>query len=164
MLHVQIGTFQTVTEVPEITSSAILRQELKKIASMVREHVSETDINARDDSSDPFAQIEYSMINGILGTLDPHSILLPPVDSRQMDEDNKGEFGGLGITIVSREGRLTVEYPLKDTPAEREGLGRMTILFALTGKRPSICRWKKLSGNLEDLSGHQSSSTLCVKG
>ena len=39
-----------------------------------------------------------------------------------MDEDNKGEFGGLGITIVSREGRLTVEYPLKDTPAEREGL------------------------------------------
>ena len=29
MLHVQIGTFQTVTEVPEITSSAILRQELK---------------------------------------------------------------------------------------------------------------------------------------
>ena len=40
---------------------------------MVREHVSETDINARDDSSDPFAQIEYSMINEILGTLDPHS-------------------------------------------------------------------------------------------
>ena len=39
-----------------------------------------------------------------------------------MDEDNKGEFGGLGITIVDRGGKLTVEYPLKDTPAERQGL------------------------------------------
>ena len=45
MLHVQIGTFQTVTEVPPLTNSASLRRELSKIAVMIKEHVDVDDVS-----------------------------------------------------------------------------------------------------------------------
>jgi len=66
--------------------------------------------------------IEYALMNGMLGTLDPHSVYIAPEQYREMSITNKGHFGGLGITIGIREGRLTILYPLKDTPAWRAGL------------------------------------------
>lgn len=67
--------------------------------------------------------IEYALMNGMLSTLDPHSVYIDPESYKEMSITNKGHFGGLGITIGIREGRLTILYPLKDTPAWRAGLG-----------------------------------------
>ncbi len=66
--------------------------------------------------------IEYALMNGMLSTLDPHSIYINPESYKEMSITNKGHFGGLGITIGIRERRLTILYPLKDTPAWRAGL------------------------------------------
>ncbi|MEM9114134.1 MAG: MXAN_5808 family serine peptidase [Myxococcota bacterium] len=66
--------------------------------------------------------IEYAAINGALSTLDPHSVLLQPEAFAEMKTSTKGEFGGLGIVISIRDGRLTVISPLADTPAARAGL------------------------------------------
>ena len=52
--------------------------------------------------------VEYLLLNGVLSALDPHSILLPPVEAAEMEVDNQGEFGGLGIEISLQEGQLTV--------------------------------------------------------
>jgi carboxyl-terminal processing protease len=119
---VQIGAFQTVLEVGPIQTRRGLQRELEQIAVLIREHLAESDIPNVPEEYSPYAEVEYALVNGVLDTLDPHSLLLPPEASREMDVDNQGEFGGLGITIVLREGRLTIEYPLKDTPAERAGL------------------------------------------
>jgi carboxyl-terminal processing protease len=69
-----------------------------------------------------FKEIEYSAINGLLNTLDPHSVLLRPEVYREMDLGTKGHFGGLGIVISIRDGALTVISPLEGTPAHRAGL------------------------------------------
>jgi carboxyl-terminal processing protease len=66
--------------------------------------------------------IEYALMNGMLKTLDPHSVYIDPDSYQEMSIQNKGHFGGLGITIGIREERLTVLYPLKETPAWRAGL------------------------------------------
>ncbi len=66
--------------------------------------------------------VEYAMMNGMLRTLDPHSFFIDPVAYREMESEQEGHFGGLGITIGIRDGRLTVLYPLADTPAWRAGL------------------------------------------
>ena len=66
--------------------------------------------------------IEYAAINGALSTLDPHSVLLQPEAFAEMKTSTKGEFGGLGIVISIRDGKLTVISPLADTPAARAGL------------------------------------------
>ena len=66
--------------------------------------------------------IEYAAINGMLKTLDPHSFLLRPEIYKEMTLSTKGHFGGLGIVISIREGKLTVIAPLEDTPAWRAGI------------------------------------------
>ncbi|MBN2801144.1 MAG: PDZ domain-containing protein [Deltaproteobacteria bacterium] len=122
LLHAEIGDFRTAYEVQPIRTRKELMAQLKVAAELLNDHLTAADIPSVEDGAPPFAEIEYAMINGVLSTLDPHSIFLPPKASSEMDMENEGEFGGLGITIVLREGKLTVEYPMKDTPAERAGL------------------------------------------
>lgn len=66
--------------------------------------------------------IEYAAINGMLSTLDPHSVLLKPESFNEMRLSTRGEFGGLGIVISIRDGGLTVVSPIEDTPAARAGI------------------------------------------
>ncbi|HET8939016.1 MAG TPA: MXAN_5808 family serine peptidase [Polyangiales bacterium] len=69
-------------------------------------------------------EVEYSAINGMLRTLDPHSVLLEPDEYSEMQLSTKGEFGGLGIVISIRDGQLTVIRPMEGTPAYLAGLKR----------------------------------------
>ncbi|MEZ4270540.1 MAG: MXAN_5808 family serine peptidase [Myxococcota bacterium] len=66
--------------------------------------------------------IEYAAINGMLSTLDPHSILLKPDSFDEVKLSTKGEFGGLGIVISIRDAALTIVSPIQGTPASRVGL------------------------------------------
>jgi carboxyl-terminal processing protease len=66
--------------------------------------------------------IEYAAVNGLLGTLDPHSVLLEPKMYREMRLATKGEFGGLGFVIAMRDGNLTVVRVIKNTPAAKAGI------------------------------------------
>lgn len=113
LLHVAVGSYTTTLELREISSSSAMLDEFARVASIL-------DAELSDDVPKP--EVEYALINGVLGTLDPHSVLLPPAAAEDMDVENSGEFGGLGITITNREGRLTVDYPLPDTPAWEAGL------------------------------------------
>ena len=67
-------------------------------------------------------EIEYAAVNGMLQTLDPHSVLLRPELYREMKLTTKGEFGGLGFVIQMKEGNLTVVKVLPKTPAFRAGI------------------------------------------
>ena len=72
--------------------------------------------------------VEYAAINGALSTLDPHSVLLKPEAFAEMKTSTKGEFGGLGIVISVRDGKLTIISPLDGTPASRAGLRAMDVI------------------------------------
>jgi len=67
-------------------------------------------------------KVEYAAVNGMLATLDPHSILMDPEQARDMDVSTSGKFGGLGIVIKMVDRKLTVVRPIKDTPAWRAGV------------------------------------------
>jgi len=112
-LQVSVGPFSTTLLVQPITGYEAYCAELRQVATVLQAHLS-------DEVELPY--IEYAMINGALATLDPHSLLLPPEAAREMDVDNQGEFGGLGIEIVMQDGKLIVKAPMDDTPAERAGL------------------------------------------
>jgi carboxyl-terminal processing protease len=64
----------------------------------------------------------YGAIKGMLETLDPHSSFLPPNMYKEMQEETKGRFEGLGIEITMKEGVLTVVSPIEDTPAFKAGI------------------------------------------
>ena len=61
-------------------------------------------------------------IDGMLATLDPHSNYLPPEPFKEMNVQISGSFGGLGIELTIRDGKLTVVAPIEGTPAERAGI------------------------------------------
>ncbi|HZZ83884.1 MAG TPA: MXAN_5808 family serine peptidase [Anaeromyxobacteraceae bacterium] len=67
-------------------------------------------------------EIEYAATNGMLSTLDPHSMLLDPKMFKEMKLQTKGEFGGLGFVIGMKDGNLTVMKVLKGTPAQKGGV------------------------------------------
>src|SRR5690606_10383852 len=64
----------------------------------------------------------YGAIKGMLATLDPHTIFLPPEEYDEMKTDTSGEFGGLGLEVEVRDERLQVVAPIDDTPASRAGI------------------------------------------
>ncbi len=67
-------------------------------------------------------RIEYAGLNGLLQSLDPHSVLLAPEVNKEFRLSAHGSFGGLGIVIGVRDGELTVISPLEGTPAYRAGI------------------------------------------
>ncbi len=61
-------------------------------------------------------------INGMLGSLDPHSIYLNPRSFEDVQIQTRGEFGGLGIEVTMENGLVKVIAPIDDTPAQRAGI------------------------------------------
>jgi carboxyl-terminal processing protease len=61
-------------------------------------------------------------INGMLASLDPHSVYMAADSFKEMQISTTGAFGGLGIEITIKEGKLTVISPIEDTPAFRAGV------------------------------------------
>ncbi len=61
-------------------------------------------------------------INGMLSSLDPHSGFMNQSDYADLEEQTKGEFGGLGMEVSSDNGLVRVTSPIDDTPAYKAGI------------------------------------------
>jgi len=86
------------------------------------------------EETDP-VQLSKEAINGILESLDPYSDFLEKVDFKQLEDDTKGEFGGLGIAIsLVKEYPTIMEYPIEDTPADKLGLRAGDAIVEVEGK------------------------------
>lgn len=69
-----------------------------------------------------FKKLIYGAIKGMMNTLDDYSQFLDPEAFRDITEETRGEFGGIGIEIGVRDGVLTVIAPMEDTPAAAAGI------------------------------------------
>lgn len=67
-------------------------------------------------------EVIENAIDGMLTALDPHSSYLRPEDFEGLQEQTKGEFGGLGIEVTMEKGLVKVVAPIEDTPAYEAGL------------------------------------------
>jgi carboxyl-terminal processing protease len=105
--------------IDEVTTLWSVNLKLREVFRFLERHLPRPE--------DP-RSIEYAAINGALSTLDPHSVLLKPEAFAEMKTSTKGEFGGLGIVISVREGRLTIISPLDGTPASRAGLSAGDVI------------------------------------
>ena len=63
-----------------------------------------------------------SAIEGMLGSLDPHSTFLNNEELSELKIQTKGEFGGLGIEVTLENGFVKVISPIDDTPASKAGI------------------------------------------
>jgi carboxyl-terminal processing protease len=61
-------------------------------------------------------------VRGMVGSLDPHSALLPPEAFKELQIDTHGEFTGIGIHVTMRNNLVTVISPIEGTPAYKAGI------------------------------------------
>ncbi len=73
-------------------------------------------------------------IQGMLHSLDPHSMYLPPESFESLQDDAKGEFSGIGIVITLHKEMLTVVSPIEGTPAHKVGIKPKDIIIKIDGK------------------------------
>lgn len=67
-------------------------------------------------------ELVEAAIEGMLGSLDPHSTFLNNEELSELKVQTKGEFGGLGIEVTLENGFVKVISPIDDTPASRAGI------------------------------------------
>ena len=77
--------------------------------------------------------LEYEAIQGLLSALDPHSALMTPREARELKVSVKGNFGGVGVVIAKKKGRLVVMSSIDGTPAQRAGLRAGDVILAVDG-------------------------------
>ncbi len=74
-------------------------------------------------------------LNGMLQSLDPHSVYLNAEDYKSLQEVTSGEFYGVGIEITNNEnGQLMIVAPIDDTPGDRAGLKSGDLILAVDGQ------------------------------
>jgi len=112
---VRVDAAEQSFQIGDVDSPWTLSSKLKSILKFVQSNV---------HPGQDIREIEYAATNGMLSTLDSHSVLLNPEMAREMELSTSGEFGGLGIVIGIRKGKLSILKPMKGTPAHRAGLKR----------------------------------------
>jgi carboxyl-terminal processing protease len=75
-----------------------------------------------DDNKTSYHDLVYAAMKGMLASLDPHSQFMEPDDFRDMQDDTRSRFNGLGIEVSSKNGVLTVVTAMEDTPAAKAGI------------------------------------------
>lgn len=114
-----------------------------------------------DESKTGYTELAHSALRGMLDQLDPHSQFMDAKSFKNMQEDTRSEFGGLGVVVTERNGVLTVINPMEDTPGFKAGLLPGDQILKINGETTD-----KLDVNaaVEKLRGRAGESvTLTVK-
>ncbi|NEW60185.1 S41 family peptidase [Sulfurovum sp. bin170] len=70
-------------------------------------------------------------LKGMLVNLDAHSSFMNAKESKDLQVQTNGEFGGLGISVGMKDGALTVIAPIEGTPADKAGMKSKDIILKI---------------------------------
>jgi carboxyl-terminal processing protease len=69
-----------------------------------------------------YEKATQAAIQGMLSTLDPHSMYFPYNEFKKLREDQDSQFYGIGVTIVQHRDGVYIQSAVEGTPAGRLGL------------------------------------------
>src|SRR5437762_8563755 len=75
-----------------------------------------------DENKTSYHDLVNAAMKGMLSSLDPHSQFMDPNDFRDMQDDTRSRFNGLGIEVSIKTGLPTVVTAMEDTPAAKAGI------------------------------------------
>lgn len=110
-------------------------RELDRSSSYLREVLELVNDNYVDGKAAELPALTKSALHGIVESLDPHSEFLESRDFRQLEEDMANEFGGIGVQVEMRRGRVVVISPIAGSPGEKAGVRRGDEIVEIDGER-----------------------------
>jgi carboxyl-terminal processing protease len=109
-------------------------------------------------------EVIYGAIRGMVRTLDPHSAFLLPDEFNILEEDTKGQFGGVGVEVGIRDDVLTVITPISGSPAEKAGITPRDQIIAVEGRPTHAMGLVELVGLMRGKPGTKVTITLKREG
>ncbi|WP_262370161.1 S41 family peptidase [Dictyoglomus thermophilum] len=107
---------------PKLTNA---KDSLEDIISSIRVYIEALYYvrNAYIEKNLDNKKLEYESIKGMVKALDdPYTEFFDPKSFKTFTEDMQGAFGGIGIRIESRDGKILVVSPIENTPAYKAGI------------------------------------------
>jgi carboxyl-terminal processing protease len=90
--------------------------------------------NYVDAKAADYTDLTHSALHGMVESLDPHSEFMESKDNQELEEDLSGEFGGIGVQVEVRAGKIVVVEPMPGTPGDRAGIRRGDEITRIDGQ------------------------------
>ncbi len=113
-VRVRVGTTEQEFQIGDVEALWAVGTHVREVFRFVNRHT----VLSEDEQR----TAEYAIVEGVLGTLDPHTNLLRPDDFDTMKTNTKGSFGGLGIEVGMRDTQITVIRVIDGNPAAKAGI------------------------------------------
>src|SRR6266436_7958889 len=108
------------------------KYESDKIESDYREAISTVEEKYAGDID--YEKATQAAIQGMLFTLDPHSVYFSPTEFRKLKEDQASSFYGIGVQILRHDDGVYISSVVEGTPAARAGLRFGDRIVEVDGK------------------------------
>ena len=113
-----------------------------------------------DGNKTSYHDLIYAAMKGMLASLDPHSQFMEPNDFKDMQDDTRSRFNGLGIEVAIKGGLLTVITPMEDTPAAKAGILSGDQIIRINGNSTERMELQDAVNFLRGTSGQKVTLTI----
>jgi carboxyl-terminal processing protease len=100
-----------------------------------------------------YEKATQAAIQGMLSTLDPHSLFFPRVEFKKLKEDQDSQLTGIGVTILRHRDGVYVQSAVPGTPAARAGLRYGDRIVEVDGKDARDWTSEQVSKNVRGEEG-----------
>lgn len=104
-------------------------------------------------------------ITGMVDSIgDPYTVYLDKKQFEDLLTQTRGSYGGVGIVVGEKEGKLTVIAPIEDSPAEKAGIKAGDIILKVDGKEISAKELEKAVSMMRGKEGTKVVLTIFREG
>lgn len=108
------------------------KYEADRVEADYREAI--TTVEERYAGEIDYEKATQAAIQGMLFTLDPHSVYFPALEFKKLKEDQSSSFYGIGVQIQRHDDGVYIQSVVEDTPAFRSGLRNGDRILEVDGK------------------------------
>ena len=91
-------------------------------------------VNGYVDPLDP-EKLMRSGIEAMLEDLDPYTIFIDEADNADIEIITRGRYGGVGLNVGIRDGKITVTSPIEGTSGYKQGVRAGDVIIEIEGKQ-----------------------------